>query len=136
MRHLVFRLTCAAVLAVLAFLAISFKLTPRIIIAIVIGLPSFVLMILSRRQLGKSFSVMPEAKALVTTGLYSKIQHPMYLTLDLFLLAIIILIGWPILLIIWGLIIVMQTIQAQREEKVLEAAFGNNYKEYLDRIWC
>ena len=78
---------------------------------------------------------MPEAKALITTGLYSKIQHPMYLTLDLFLLAIIILIGWPILLVIWGFIIIIQNIQAEREEKVLEAAFGDNYKKYVARIW-
>jgi len=135
MKGLVFRFVCAAVFAVLAYLAISLKLTPRIVITIIIGLPSFVLMVLSRRQLGKSFTVMPEAKALVTTGLYSKIQHPMYLTLDLFLLAIIILIGWPILLVIWGIVMVIQMLQAQREEKLLEVTFGDDYKEYVAHIW-
>jgi protein-S-isoprenylcysteine O-methyltransferase Ste14 len=32
----------------------------------------------ARYQLGKSFSIKPEAHALVTTGLYSKIRNPIY----------------------------------------------------------
>ena len=34
--------------------------------------------ILARRTLGQSFSVAPKARALVTTGIYSKIRNPIY----------------------------------------------------------
>lgn len=36
----------------------------------------FALWLTARIQLGKSFSIAAEAKALVTTGLYAKIRHP------------------------------------------------------------
>lgn len=129
------RLVGAAVVAALAFAATAIDETPRIALSIAIGMPSFVLMIISRRQLGKSFSVMPEARALVTTGLYSRIQHPMYVFLDLFLVSVIVALGWPILLWAWGIVLVVQTLQARREEKVLAAAFGADYEVYGSRSW-
>jgi protein-S-isoprenylcysteine O-methyltransferase Ste14 len=39
----------------------------------------FALWLTARIQLGKSFSVRARARALVTTGLYSKFRHPIYL---------------------------------------------------------
>jgi protein-S-isoprenylcysteine O-methyltransferase Ste14 len=42
-----------------------------------------VLWISARLQLGQSFTVRARATALVTTGLYSKIRHPIYLFGDL-----------------------------------------------------
>jgi hypothetical protein len=39
----------------------------------------FVLWILARVQLGSSFAVTAQAKALVTAGLYAKFRHPVYL---------------------------------------------------------
>ena len=38
-----------------------------------------ILWFVARRQLGASFSVRPEAQPLVTTGLYAKLRHPIYL---------------------------------------------------------
>ena len=72
---------------------------------------------MTRRQVRTSFSVMPEAKALVTTGIYSRIQHLIYLFLDLKLLGLIIAFDWPVLLLVWGIIVVIQALQARREEK-------------------
>lgn len=39
----------------------------------------FALWMVAQVQLGKSFSVGTQAKTLVTTGLYSKFRHPIYL---------------------------------------------------------
>jgi protein-S-isoprenylcysteine O-methyltransferase Ste14 len=108
---------------------------PRLVIGIIIGLPSFLLMLISRRQLGDSFSIMPEAKTLVTTGLYYRIQHPMYFFLDLFLVSIIIVLGWSILLWAWIILVVVQILQSRREEKVLSAAFGAEYEAYQSQTW-
>jgi protein-S-isoprenylcysteine O-methyltransferase Ste14 len=129
------RFVAVAFVGVLALAATSLGQMPRIAICAIVGLPSFVLMIMSRRQLGKSFSISPEAKALITAGLYSRIQHPMYLFLDLLLAAIVVAIDWPMLLLAWVTIIVVQVIQSRREEKVLAIAFGAEYEAYTRQTW-
>jgi protein-S-isoprenylcysteine O-methyltransferase Ste14 len=135
MKRLILRLVSAAVGAGLATIAASLSQGPRLAIGAAVGIPSFFLIIISRRQLGTSFSVMPEARTLVTTGLYSRIQHPMYLFLDLFLWALIVALGWPIFLVVWGILVVVQALQAHREERVLSAAFGAHYESYEARTW-
>jgi protein-S-isoprenylcysteine O-methyltransferase Ste14 len=131
----IIRFVGAAIVAVLTLAATSMGQMPRMVLSIVIAVASFALMIISRRQLGKSFSVMPEARGLVTSGLYSRIEHPMYVFLDLFLAAVIVGLDWPILLWAWGIIVVVQTLQARREEKVLATAFGADYEAYRRRTW-
>jgi protein-S-isoprenylcysteine O-methyltransferase Ste14 len=121
--------------AALALAATSMDQTFRIVVSVAIGLPAFVLMNVSRHQLGTSFSVMPQAKALVTTGLYSRIQHPMYVFLDLFLAALIVAFNIPLALVLWGIIVVVQTLQSRREEQVLEARFAGEYEAYRSRTW-
>jgi protein-S-isoprenylcysteine O-methyltransferase Ste14 len=129
------RFVGAAMVAALAFAATSLGQSIHVVLGIVVGLPSFVLMIVSRRQLGESFSIMPDAKALVTTGLYSKLQHPMYVFLDLFLVGVIIVLDLPILLWAWGILVVVQTLQSRKEEKVLAAAFGDKFEAYKANVW-
>jgi protein-S-isoprenylcysteine O-methyltransferase Ste14 len=135
MNKTIIRLLGAAIVAALALAATSIGDTPRIALSIVIGVPSFVLMLVSRNQLGKSFSIMPAARALVTTGLYSKVVHPMYVFLDLFLISLIVGLDWPNLLWAWAVIVVVQTVQGRREERVLAAAFGADYEAYRSRCW-
>jgi protein-S-isoprenylcysteine O-methyltransferase Ste14 len=131
----IIRLAGAAIVAALAYSATLLDQGPRLVAAIIVGLPSFMLMMISRRQLGNSFSVLPEAKALVSTGLYLKLQHPMYLFLDLFLAALIVALHWPVLLWAWGILVVIQTVQVRREEKVLAASFGAAYEAYRGGTW-
>lgn len=135
MKDLIMKLVGAAVLAALAVGAHSLDTNMQLAIAIVLGIPSFVLLLLSRRKLGKSFSVTPQAKQLVTTGLYAKVRHPMYLFLDLFFLAVIILADRPLLLILWGALVVFQSLRAKREEKVLAEAFGEEFEKYRKQTW-
>src|SRR5690242_13010445 len=40
--------------------------------------PAIILLTVSRFQLGNSFSVSPQAKKLVTHGIYSRIRNPIY----------------------------------------------------------
>jgi protein-S-isoprenylcysteine O-methyltransferase Ste14 len=135
MNRTIVRLAGAAAIIALALAATSTEQGPRLALGLVIGLPSFGLMIISRRQLGRLFSVRPEARGLVTTGLYSRIQHPMYVFLDLFLVAVIISLDAPHLLWAWAILIAVQTIQSRREEKALAAAFGPDYEAYRRRTW-
>ncbi len=129
------RLVGAAVLAVVAAIICPMDAGIRVIIALIVGVPSFVLMIVGRRQLGSSFSFKPAAKALVTSGLYSRIQHPMYFFLDLWLLAAIVALGWSMVIVLWLVLVVIHALQSRREERVLAAAFGAEYEAYQRRTW-
>jgi len=99
---------------------------------VAIALP---LTLLSRVQLGRAFAVGPKATTLVTSGLYSKIPHPMYVFLDLALLGIVIAVRVPGLLGLLATLVVIQAWQSTREAKVLEDAFGEQYREYRARTW-
>jgi protein-S-isoprenylcysteine O-methyltransferase Ste14 len=97
-----------------------------------IGLP---LLVLSRRQLGKSFSVGPRATTLVTHGVYSKIPHPMYVFLDLALLGAVIATRQEWLVAVWLGLAAVHAWAARREARVLEKAFGDAYRAYRARAW-
>jgi protein-S-isoprenylcysteine O-methyltransferase Ste14 len=94
-----------------------------------------VLWVVARVQLGVAFSVRPEARRLVTTGLYSRLRHPIYVfgTLAV-LLALLALQGWGAL-VVWIVVIPIQVTRARREDKLLEEAFGADYADWRDRTW-
>lgn len=93
------------------------------------------LMVIARRQLGSAFSMTPQAKALVTHGLYAKIPHPLNVFLDLALLGLIIALRQPWLQVAWGALIDNQARVAHRESLVLEQAFGDAYRDYQRSTW-
>ncbi len=101
----------------------------------VLAVIAYVLLIAARVQLGKSFSVRPEAKELVTHGLYARIRNPMYLFLDLMLFGLILALGLHWLLAILAALVVVQARRARREARVLEASFGQAYLDYRSRTW-
>ena len=97
-----------------------------------VGLP---LLILSRLQLGRAFSVTPKATTLVTSGVYSRIPHPMYAFLDLALLGIVIVLRQQWLIAIWLGLVVVHAWAARREARALERAFGEAYRTYRAHAW-
>ncbi len=92
-------------------------------------------LILARYTLGRSFSITAKATALVTSGIYSRIRNPIYVSGELFLLGVVLIIGRIELLIILLALIPVQVIRARREAAVLEAKFGDAYREYRKRTW-
>ena len=89
----------------------------------------------ARRQLGVAFSVRPEAHELVTTGLYARFRHPIYVFGTLaFLFVLLALQGWSAL-VIWAILIPVQILRARREEGVLDQAFGAEYAAYRRATW-
>ncbi len=93
------------------------------------------LWLVAKRQLGEAFSVRPEARHLVTEGLYSKIRHPIYVFgSTAFFGAILALLGWSVV-IAWVVVAAVQFRRAGREDQVLAQAFGQEYAAYRDRTW-
>ena len=99
---------------------------------VAVGLP---LLALARWQLGDAFAIAPKARGLVTRGLYARIPHPMYVFVDLALLGGIILLRQAWVLVAWAVIVLAQALQARREARVLERAFGATYTDYRKRTW-
>jgi protein-S-isoprenylcysteine O-methyltransferase Ste14 len=89
----------------------------------------------ARYQLGKSFSITPQARQLVTRGVYSKIRNPIYVFGAVAIAGLILILRQPSLWLLLVLIIVMQVLRARREAQVLEAAFGDAYREYRRKTW-
>lgn len=105
------------------------------IIGASIALPSAVLLMIARYQLGRSFSVSAQARTLVTHGLYSKIRNPMYVFSWLMTLGFAIASGVVVLAVIPLLLIPLQVSRARKEAKVLEEKFGEAYRDYGRRVW-
>lgn len=84
-------------------------------------------------KLGKSFSIMPEARTLRTTGPYALARHPLYVAEMISIAGTTMLYQQP-----WGALLavgvaVLQTIRAHFEEQVLTAQYPE-YLEYKKRV--
>ena len=80
--------------------------------------------------------VSPEkASSIVESGPYRFSRNPMYVGLVLFLLALIVYLSNVVLLIFMPLfVILINQLFIVREEKLLEAKFGQKYLEYKNRV--
>ena len=83
-------------------------------------------------QLGRSFSVMPEARMLVTAGLYSQIRHPLYLGEAVATLGVFLQYRSPGAALLVAAQFAVQLWRMHEEEKVLEAQFPD-YAGYRAR---
>ncbi len=89
----------------------------------------------ARYQFGRSFALRAKAHHLVTHGIYSKIRNPIYVSGAVMLAGFVLVLRRPILWLVLLALIVMQTLRARREAQVLEAAFGDAYREYRRKTW-
>jgi len=89
----------------------------------------------ARYQLGKSFAIRPEARQLVTRGVYSKIRNPIYVFGVVMISGVVLVLHRPILWLLLVAVVVLQTLRARREARVLEAAFGDAYRDYRRKTW-
>jgi protein-S-isoprenylcysteine O-methyltransferase Ste14 len=87
------------------------------------------------RSAGTNVKPWEPASALVTTGVYRKTRNPMYLGMTLHYFGLAVLLHSIIaLLLLPVVLIIMQTQVIAREERYLEARFGDDYDAYKARV--
>ena len=94
-----------------------------------------VLLTIARFQLGNSFSVTPQARTLVTHGIYRRVRNPIYLFGAIAIAGLILYLRRPVFLLVFVVLIPMQIVRARAEAKVLEARFGDEYRRYRQSTW-
>jgi protein-S-isoprenylcysteine O-methyltransferase Ste14 len=104
-------------------------------VGLCIGVPALVGLFVARFQLGKSFAVTPQAKQLVTHGLYSKIRNPMYVFSGLLIVGFALATQLRPVFLFLVVLVPMQLIRARQESQILEQKFGDEYREYRKKTW-
>jgi len=85
--------------------------------------------------LGTSFSATAQARHLVTRGLYSRIRNPIYIFGMIGLAGVFLFLHLLVLFLVFLALIPMQIFRAKNEARVLENAFGDEYREYRRKTW-
>jgi protein-S-isoprenylcysteine O-methyltransferase Ste14 len=84
------------------------------------------------RWLGKSFSILAEARQLVTSGPYKVVRHPLYVAEGVALVGITLQVLSPLAVAIALLVLLIQFRRMINEEAVLKSAFAE-YSAYAAR---
>ncbi len=101
--------------------------------AVAAGVSASILGALTLSFLGRSFSVMPEARRLVTSGPYGIVRHPLYLFELLGVVGILLQVRSLAGVLLLGLIVALQIARARWEEAVLGRAIPE-YAAYRQRV--
>ena len=97
--------------------------------------PALALLIAARAQLGDSFSLTPQARQLVTRGIYSRIRNPIYVFSGIAVAGLILFLERPYWFLVLGPVLVVQVFRARAEARVLEERFGEEYRQYKAGTW-
>lgn len=109
--------------------------------AFLIGASGALLSFIALWSLKKSFSLMTEVRELVTTGLYRRIRHPLYMAEIIHILGIAILSAAPAGLLLFFIAVAMQVVRAKIEENKFirtvpeYADFKNNTGFLWPKLW-
>ena len=104
-------------------------------LGLAIATPAVVLLFMARSELGRSFSVTPQARQLVSHGIYSKIRNPIYVFSAMLIFGFLLALQKPIVFLLLAILIPVQIFRARQESKVLEEKFGDEYRQYKRSTW-
>jgi len=105
-------------------------------IGMAVGLVTIALFLWVHRALGENWSTSVETKeqhALVTSGPYRWVRHPMYTTMFVWTLAFFLLSANWFVGITWLALSILAASRAGREEAALIETFGAEYQAYVQR---
>jgi len=102
---------------------------------------SEVLMVYTLLSLGRSFSLIPQARKLVTSGPYAIVRHPLYLVEEAAITGVLLQYAWFAALPFLVLHVTVQIRRMQLEEKLLlatfpeYAAYARRTRRLIPRVW-
>jgi protein-S-isoprenylcysteine O-methyltransferase Ste14 len=121
------------------YLSVGLSLLPKADLGPALSVTSTLLIVVGTtcsyivlRWLGKSFSLCPEARQLVTTGPYKIVRHPLYLCEVIALIGLTLQVMSPQAILISTVIVALQFRRMLNEEAVLRSAFPE-YRVYAAR---
>ena len=134
---LLFQMAQVAAAAAVVVLALRWtsSWTGLRVLGFLLLLGGMALVFTARLQLGRSFSVTPQARRLVTHGLYSRIRNPIYIFGTVAIAGMLLIWQKPWAWILLPVLALAQILRARREAAVLEAKFGEEYRAYRRRTW-
>lgn len=101
---------------------VPLTLPMQILAALLIGVGSLASLLVLWR-LGKSFSIMPEARTLVTTGPYAHARHPLYAVEMITIIGMALQFAQPWAALLTILVLTFLVLRTMFEERVLEEAY-------------
>jgi len=107
------------------------------IVGLVLGIGGLILGWLSFRALGRNFRVFAAPRrsgTLVTTGVYSKVRHPMYVAAILIFAGYCLFFSSLISAPLWLAFSVLYVVKSIREERILADHYPD-YEDYMRRTW-
>jgi protein-S-isoprenylcysteine O-methyltransferase Ste14 len=120
------------------FLAVRFAQPPWTglrVAGLVLAVFGAVALTVARIQLGDSFSVSPQARELVTRGLYARIRNPVYVFSAILIAGGLLYLDQLRWFWIFLVLIPLQIMRARAEARVLEDRFGDSYRQYRAQTW-
>jgi protein-S-isoprenylcysteine O-methyltransferase Ste14 len=84
-------------------------------------------------KLGRSFSILPEARTLVTSGPYTIARHPLYAMEIVSILGMAMLYRQPAASLLAAGVVLMLVVRSHFEEKILTEAYPE-YAQYRTRV--
>jgi protein-S-isoprenylcysteine O-methyltransferase Ste14 len=106
------------------------------VIAICLVLAGWLLSVYVLAWLGRSFSIMAQARRLVTGGPYAIVRHPLYVSEEIAMIGMVLLCLSPLAILIAAVQWVFQLRRMTHEERVLREAFPeySNYAASTPKI--
>ena len=105
------------------------------LIGLVLAIVGFTGITIARFTLGDSFSIAPEARKLVTSGIYARIRHPIYVFGSIAIAGVFLYVRVPWACLVLIPLTLVQVYRARAEERVLTAKFGEAYTNYKQKTW-
>ena len=104
--------------------------------SIAIGMSGLAVWIAGMTCLGKALKILPEANSILAKGIYRFIRHPIYVGIVFTHFGLFFACGSIFgIIYTFSLIIPLNIIRAQLEEKALLSKFGERYRTYHDSTW-
>ena len=111
---------------------------PRFIVSLILGPLAVVMAWTSVTHLGRQFRIQAglyEDHALVRTGPYAIVRHPIYASLLAMLLCTLLLLTpWYWALVSLAMFLAGTEIRVRTEDRLLESRFGDTFREYRRRV--